>query len=375
MVELLQESMVERARLDRLARTSGCQITPQALGGSHEKLPPPSIADVVAACGAALVEATPAIDFLSLAATSKRFAVADPTVLKPLEIQLPELGSEFVKRRLAAAPHPLRVLTSMAQLGRHRAGGDDVASNPGYEVVCEVTLANGRKFVQRGPFSYVNKFEEDSVEDVYTDLGLAITGANHEVVISETAIDYTDITDHTMLYKAIRPEEDHFLAERSVWTDTDRVVARSIWSVEDEWQDLWSRSVGRARISLVRDDGKCLFLYNASLPHALRDHPLEYHTGDMSKRLVEYEIAVRPEVRQLVSSYSMMKLTCHAILCTNTTNCAPIPLPGVYRDKRGGLCQTHFGVCAEHVEMNIKGFGVDNAKDLLRYLSCVGDWR
>jgi len=329
----------------------------------------------VAACGAALVEATPAIDFLSLAATSKRFAVADPTVLKPLEIQLPELGSEFVKRRLAAAPHPLRVLTSMAQLGRHRAGGDDVASNPGYEVVCEVTLANGRKFVQRGPFSYVNKFEEDSVEDVYTDLGLAITGANHEVVISETAIDYTDITDYTMLYKAIRPEEVHFLAERSVWTDEDRAVARTIWTVEDEWQDLWSRSVGRARISLVRDDGKCLFLYNASLPHALRDHPLEHYTDDLSKQLVVYEIAVRPEIRQLVSSHSMVKLTCIAIICTNTTNCAPIPLPGVYRDKRGGLCQTRFGVCAEHVEMKIKGFGVDNAKDLLKYLNCVGDWR
>ena len=377
MVEVLQESMVERARLDRLSRTSGCQITPQALGGApHATGPPPSIADVLAACGAALVEATPAVDFTALCATSKRTAtVTDPTVLKALEEQLPELGSESVKRRLAAAPHPLRVLTSMAQLGRHRAGGDDVASNPGYEVVCEVTLANGRKFVQRGPFSYVHKWEALSVEEVYTEMGLAISGANHEMVISETAIDYTDITDDTMLYKAIRPEEDHFLAERSVWTDEDRAVARTIWTVEDEWQDLWTRSVGRARISLVRDDGKCLLLYNASLPHALRDHPLEYYTGDMSKRLVGYEIAVRPEIRQLVSSYSMVKLTCHAIICTNNTNCAPVPLPGVYRDKRGGLCQTHFGVCAEHVEMNIKGFGVDNAKDLIKYLNCVGDWR
>jgi len=343
---------------------------------SHER-PPPSIADVVAACGAALAEATPAVDFTALSATSKRTAtVTDPTLLKALEEQLPELGSESVKRRLAAATHPLRVLTSMAQLGRHRAGGDDVASNHGYEVVCEVTLANGRKFVQRGPFSYVNKWEEDNVEHVWTEVGLAITGANHEMVISETGINYANIEDHNALYKAIRPEEGHSLAERSVWTNEDRAVAKTIWTVEDEWEDLWSRSVGRARISLVRDDGKSLLLYNASLPHALRDHPLEYTaSGDIYKRLVEYEIAVRPEIRQLVSSHSMVKLTCHAIICTNNTNCAPIPLPGVYRDKRGGLCQTRFGVCAEHVEMSIKGFGVDNAKDLLKYLNCVGDWR
>ena len=110
MVEVLQESMVERARLDRLARTSGCQITPQVLGGApHATGPPPSIADVLAACGAALVEATPAIDFIALCATSKRTAaVTDPTVLKALEEQLPVLGSEFVKRRLAAAAHPLQ---------------------------------------------------------------------------------------------------------------------------------------------------------------------------------------------------------------------------------------------------------------------------
>ena len=70
---------------------------------SHDERPPPSIADVLAACGAALVEATPAIDFSALYATTNRTAtVTDPTVLKTLEEQLPVLGSEFLKRRLAA---------------------------------------------------------------------------------------------------------------------------------------------------------------------------------------------------------------------------------------------------------------------------------
>ena len=83
---------------------------------NHDERPPPSIADVLAACGAALVEATPAIDFIALCATSKRTAaVTDPTVLKALEEQLPVLGSEFVKNASRPRPSPAARLTSLAQ--------------------------------------------------------------------------------------------------------------------------------------------------------------------------------------------------------------------------------------------------------------------
>ena len=115
---------------------------------NHDERPPPSIADVLAACGAALLEAAPAIDFIALCATSKRTAtVTDPTVLKAMEEQLPVLGSEFVKRRLAAT-HPLRVLTSLAQQSRQRPR--DTVVTRTCEVVCEIKLDCGGRLVQRG---------------------------------------------------------------------------------------------------------------------------------------------------------------------------------------------------------------------------------
>ena len=88
----------------------------------------------MAACGAALVEATPAIDFIALCATSKRTAaVTDPTVLKALEEQLPVLGSEFVKRRLAAAAHAHRVALRpfVEETVDAIRGGDVLLGSPG----------------------------------------------------------------------------------------------------------------------------------------------------------------------------------------------------------------------------------------------------
>ena len=178
---------------------------------NHDERPPPSIADVLAACGAALVEATPAIDFIALCATSKRTAaVTDPTVLKALEEQLPVLGSEFVKRRLAAAAHPLRVLTSLAQQTgqrprynvrvltrlaqqtrqRHR---DNVVTRT-CEVVCEIKLDCGGRIVQRGQLTDVKAFDF-GVEDAHTCVKLNITGANHNVVMSKTGINYYELSE------------------------------------------------------------------------------------------------------------------------------------------------------------------------------------
>ena len=126
---------------------------------NHDERPPPSIADVLAACGAALLEAAPAIDFIALCATSKRTAtVTDPTVLKALEEQLPVLGCESVKQRLAAAPHPLRVLTSLAQQTgqRHREWRFVTRT---CEVVCEIKLDCGGHIVQRGQLTDVEAFD------------------------------------------------------------------------------------------------------------------------------------------------------------------------------------------------------------------------
>ena len=216
---------------------------------NHDERPPPSIADVLAACGAALVEATPAIDFIALCATSKRTAaVTDPTVLKALEEQLPVLGSEFVKRRLAAAAHPLRVLTSLAQQTgqrprynvrvltrlaqqtrqRHR---DNVVTRT-CEVVCEIKLDCGGRIVQRGQLTDVKAFNF-GVEDAHTCVKLKITGANHDVVMSKTGINYYELSEGWMFNQAIRPEEAHFLAARpnEEWTEEAQAAALATWTL------------------------------------------------------------------------------------------------------------------------------------------------
>jgi hypothetical protein len=198
---------------------------------SHDERPPPSIADVLAACGAALVEATPAIDFTALCATTKRTAtVTDPTVLKALEEQLPVLGSEFVKRRLAAAAHPVRVLTSLAQQTGQRPR--DTVVTRTCEVVCEIKLDCGGRIVQRGQLTDVKAFNF-GVEDAHTCVKLKITGANHDVVMSKTGINYYELSEGWMFNQAIRPEEAHFLAARpnEEWTEEAQAAALATWTL------------------------------------------------------------------------------------------------------------------------------------------------
>ena len=356
MVEQLQESM-ERARLDRLSRTSGCQITPQALGGAHGTGPPPSIADVLAACGAALVEATPAIDFIALCATSKRTAtVTDPTVLKALEEQLPVLGSEFVKRRLAAAPHPLRVLTSLAQQTGQRPR-DNVVTRT-CEVVCEIKLDCGGRLVQRGQLTDVEAWDY-GLEDSHTSAKLEITGANHDVVMSKTGINYYELSEGWMFNQAIRRPDDVHYEE---------------WTVGEEWEDLRDRFVGSARIFLVREDGKSLLVYEDEL-RLIFDHP---HKEKLSRDHIELEpmgynnpehqFALCPEARRLVDMHSMATPDCEAEIITKS---APIPLPGSY----GLISQTHFGIRGDAVKLSFAGIATENLAGLLHYLDFVGDWR
>ena len=340
---------------------------------NHDERPPPSIADVLAACGAALVEATPAIDFIALCATSKRTAaVTDPTVLKALEEQLPVLGSEFVKRRLAAAAHPLRVLTSLAQQTgqrprynvrvltrlaqqtrqRHR---DNVVTRT-CEVVCEIKLDCGGRIVQRGQLTDVKAFGF-GVEDAHTCVKLNITGANHDVVMSKTGINYYELSEGWMFNQAIRPDEE--------------------WTIGEEWEDLLDRFVGSARVFLVREDGKSLLVYEEELrlnfqhPHKeqlSRDHVLFETYNDTP----EHEIAVCLEARRLVHMRSMAPPICEAEIITKS---APIPLPGSYQDSNGRISQTHFGIRGDAVKLSFAGIATENLAGLLDYLEFVGDWK
>ena len=356
MVEVLQESMVERARLDRLSRTSGCQITPQALGGAHGTGPPPSIADVLAACGAALLEAAPAIDFIALCATSKRTAtVTDPTVLKALEEQLPVLGCESVKQRLAAAPHPLRVLTSLAQQTgqRHREWRFVTRT---CEVVCEIKLDCGGRIVQRGQLTDVKAFGF-GVEDAHTCVKLNITGANHDVVMSKTGINYYELSEGWMFNQAIRPDEE--------------------WTIGEEWEDLLDRFVGSARVFLVREDGKSLLVFEDRLRLNFQ-HP---HKEQLSKDHInlegyydtpEHEFAMCLEARRLVNMRSMATPVCEAEIITKS---APVPLPGSYQDSNGRISQTHFGIRGDAVKLSFAGIATENLAGLLDYLEFVGDWK
>ena len=318
---------------------------------SHDERPPPSIADVLA-CGAALVEATPAIDFIALCATSKRTAaVTDPTVLKALEEQLPVLGSEFVKRRLAAAAHPLRVLTSLAQQTRQRPR-DNVVTRT-CEVVCEIKLDCGGRLVQRGQLTDVEAWDY-GLEDSHTSAKLEITGANREVVMSKTGINYYELSEGWMLNQAICPDEE--------------------WTIGEEWEDLRDRFVGSARVFLVREDGKSLLVYEDEL-RLIFDHP---HKEKLSRDHIELEpmgynnpehqFALCPEARRLVDMHSMATPDCEAEIITKS---APIPLPGSY----GLISQTHFGIRGDAVKLSFAGIATDDLADLLHYLGFVGDWR
>ena len=327
---------------------------------NHDERPPPSIADVLAACGAALVEATPAIDFLSLAATSKRTAaVTDPTVLKALEEQLPVLGCESVKQRLTAAPHPLRVLTSLAQQTgqRHREWRFVTRT---CEVVCEIKLDCGGRIVQRGQLTDVKAFGF-GVEDAHTCVKLEITGANHDVVMSKTGINYYELSEGWMFNQAIRPEAR---------PDEE-------WTIGEEWEDLLDRFVGSARVFLVREDGKSLLVYEEELrlnfqhPHKeqlSRDHVLFETYNDTP----EHEIAVCLEARRLVHMRSMAPPICEAEIITKS---APIPLPDSYQDSNGRISQTHFGIRGDAVKLSFAGIATENLAGLLDYLYFVGDWR
>ena len=329
---------------------------------SHDERPPPSIADVLAACGAALVEATPAIDFTALCATSKRTAtVTDPTVLKALEEQLPVLGCESVKRRLAAAPHPLRVLTSLAQQTGQRPR-DNVVTRT-CEVVCEIKLDCGGRIVQRGQLTDVEAWDY-GLEDAHTCVKLNITGANHEKVMSKTGINYYELSEGWMFNQAIRrPDEAHY----------------EEWTVGEEWEDLRDRFVGSARIFLVREDGKSLLVYedvlrlNFQHPHKkqlsedyyVNFEPVGYNTP-------EHEIAVCLEARRLVHMRSMAPPICEAEIITKS---APIPLPGSYQDSNGRISQTHFGIRGDAVKLSFAGIATENLAGLLQYLEFVGDWK
>ena len=337
---------MERASLDRFVQS----------GAPHEERPPPSIADVLAACGAALLEAAPAIDFIALCATSKRTAtVTDPTVLKALEEQLPVLGCESVKQRLAAAPHPLRVLTSLAQQTgqRHREWRFVTRT---CEVVCEIKLDCGGRIVQRGQLTDVKAFGF-GVEDAHTCVKLNITGANHDVVMSKTGINYYELSEGWMFNQAIRPDEE--------------------WTIGEEWEDLLDRFVGSARVFLVREDGKSLLVYEEELrlnfqhPHKeqlSRDHVLFETYNDTP----EHEIAVCLEARRLVHMRSMAPPICEAEIITKS---APIPLPGSYQDSNGRISQTHFGIRGDAVKLSFAGIATENLAGLLDYLEFVGDWK
>ena len=337
---------MERASLDRFVQS----------GAPHEERPPPSIADVLAACGAALVEATPAIDFIALCATSKRTAtVTDPTVLKALEEQLPVLGCESVKQRLAAAPHPLRVLTSLAQQTGQRHREVRVVTRT-CEVVCEIKLDCGGRIVQRGQLTDVKAFGF-GVEDAHTCVKLNITGANHDVVMSKTGINYYELSEGWMFNQAIRPDEE--------------------WTIGEEWEDLLDRFVGSARVFLVREDGKSLLVYEEELrlnfqhPHKeqlSRDHVLFETYNDTP----EHEIAVCLEARRLVHMRSMAPPICEAEIITKS---APIPLPGSYQDSNGRISQTHFGIRGDAVKLSFAGIATENLAGLLDYLEFVGDWK
>ena len=339
---------MERASLDRFVQS----------GAPHEERPPPSIADVLAACGAALVEATPAIDFIALCATTKRTAtMTDPTVLKALEEQLPVLGCESVKRRLAAAPHPLRVLTSLAQQTGQRHREWRVVTRT-CEVVCEIKLDCGGRLVQRGQLTDVEAWDY-GLDDSHTSAKLEITGANHDVVMSKTGINYYELSEGWMFNQAIRrPDEVHY----------------EEWTVGEEWEDLRDRFVGSARIFLVREDGKSLLVYEDEL-RLIFDHP---HKEKLSRDHIELEpmgynnpehqFALCPEARRLVDMHSMATPDCEAEIITKS---APIPLPGSY----GLISQTHFGIRGDAVKLSFAGIATDDLADLLHYLSLVGDWR
>jgi hypothetical protein len=344
---------------------------------SHDERPPPSIADVLAACGAALVEATPAVDFTALCATSKRTAtVTDPTVLKALEEQLPVLGSEFVKRRLAAAAHPVRVLTSLAQQTGQRPR--DTVVTRTCEVVCEIKLDCGGRLVQRGQLTDVEAFDF-GIQDAHTCVKLKITGANHDIVMSKTGINYYELSEGWMFHQALRPEEAHFLAARpdDEWTEEAEAAADRTWTVLEEWEDLLDRFVGSARVFLVREDGKSLLVYEDELrlnfqhPHKeqlSRDH-VNLETYDDTP---EYEFAMCPEARWLVNMHSMATPVCEAEIITKS---APVPLPGSYQDRTGGVCPTHFGIRGDAVKLSFEGVAAENSAGLFHYLDFVGDWR
>ena len=322
---------------------------------SHDERPHPSIADVLAACGAALVEATPAIDFIALCATTKRTAtMTDPTVLKALEEQLPVLGCESVKQRLAAAPHPLRVLTSLAQQTGQRHREVRVVTRT-CEVVCEIKLDCGGRLVQRGQLTDVKAFDF-GIQDAHTCVKLNITGANHDVVMSKTGINYYELSEGWMFNQAIRPDEE--------------------WTIGEEWEDLLDRFVGSARVFLVREDGKSLLVYEEELrlnfqhPHKeqlSRDHVLFETYNDTP----EHEIAVCLEARRLVHMRSMAPPICEAEIITKS---APIPLPGSYQDSNGRISQTHFGIRGDAVKLSFAGIATENLDYLLHYLVFVGDW-
>ena len=115
-------------------------------------------------------------------------------------------------------PHPLRVLTSLAQQTGQRPR-DNVVTRT-CEVVCEIKLDCGGRIVQRGQLTDVKAFDF-GVEDAYTCVKLNITGANHDVVMSKTGINYYELSEGWMFNQAIRPEDAHFLAARpdEEWTE------------------------------------------------------------------------------------------------------------------------------------------------------------
>ena len=232
------------------------------------------------------------------------------------------------------------------------------------EVVCEIKLDCGGRILQRGQLTDVEAWDY-GVEDAHTCAKLDITGANHEVVISKTGINYYELSEGWMFNQALRPEDAHLLAQRSTWT------------IGEEWEDLLDRFVGSARVFLVREDGKSLLVYEEELrlnfqhPHKeqlSRDHVLFETYNDTP----EHEIAVCLEARRLVHWRSMAPPICEAEIITKS---APIPLPGSYQDSNGRISQTHFGILGDAVKLSFAGIATENLAGLLHYLNLVGDWK
>ena len=171
---------------------------------------------------------------------------------------VPILQSPAVLRRIESAPWPGHEVLKIIFM---RWGGDEAGESPEYnfECVVEVLLKNGERIAERG-------YLEDGCEGGdFEDLTYAcVLKLRHETIVLEAPRNFNE---RGLRYKSDQSDDESTQSLISTGSTGSYWAERTGNEPHDPNDEFWTfnkqtENIGKARVTLVRDDGKLLRLFS-----------------------------------------------------------------------------------------------------------------